>query len=320
MTAAIDTSTNSSFSSKLPGLQTAVDSTSLGELKICPRRYQYSIVLGYQPRTESVHLTFGILLHSATERYHHARAARQSHEDSLESSLMWALRETWNKELNRPWLSDRPAKNRFTLIRTLVWYLDEFGAADPLQTVVLANGKPAVELSFQFDSGVTTQVTCERVTICGHIDRIATLNSVPYIVDLKSTEHTIDAGFFAKYSPDNQFSTYMLAGRVAFDVPVKGLIVDGVQVAVGFSRFARGLVSRDDSQIEEWLADTKIWLGQMEDYAIEQYWPQNDKSCGLYGGCQFRGVCARSPAARQQWLDADFKKRIWDPRQRRGDI
>ena len=78
-----DTSGNTSFSRQMPGLQLAVDSTSLGEFKICPRRYYYAIVLGWQTRVESVHLTFGILLHGARERYDHRRSAGDSHDDAV---------------------------------------------------------------------------------------------------------------------------------------------------------------------------------------------------------------------------------------------
>jgi hypothetical protein len=277
-------------------------------------------VLGWQTRVESVHLTFGILLHGARERYDHRRSAGDSHDDALDFTLAWVLCSTWNRELHRPWLSDHRTKNRLTLVRTVVWYLDEIAENDPLVTVQLANGKPAVELSFSFDSGFRTNHTDEAWTLCGHMDRIARLNDVPYVVDIKSTEHTLDPSFFSKFSPDNQFSLYTAAGRVVFHEPIRALIVDGVQVAAGFSRFMRGLVPRDEHQIDEWLADTRWWLGQMENCAAEAYWPQNDKSCGIYGGCQFRAVCSRSPVARDAWLQTDYKHRMWDPLQRRGDI
>ena len=67
-TAVLNPSTeNSAFSKSLPGLQIAWDSTSLGTLKECPRKYQYSIMLGKQPREISVHLTFGLYYHAALE-------------------------------------------------------------------------------------------------------------------------------------------------------------------------------------------------------------------------------------------------------------
>jgi hypothetical protein len=82
---------NSSFSAQVPGLQVAIDSTSIGEFKLCPRRYYYSIIKGYQPRTESVHLTFGLLMHASVERYAHARTRGDDHQSSLQAAVLWAL-------------------------------------------------------------------------------------------------------------------------------------------------------------------------------------------------------------------------------------
>lgn len=319
MTQTLDTSSNSSFSPLLPGLQLAVDSTSLGEAKLCLRKYFYGIVLGYQPRSESVHLTFGLLFHKAHEIYHHERVRKQSHDDALASALVHVLRATWNKELSRPWASDHKTKNRLTLVRSVVWYLDHY-EHDNIETLVLANGKPAVELSFRFDSRYVTRSTGERVLFCGHLDRMGKFNDEPVILDPKTTEHTIDARWFSKFTPFNQFSMYSLAGRVAFATPVKTLIVDGLQIGVGFTRMERGLIQRDEPMLEEWTRDAFWVLRSMEAAASENHWPLNDKACDMYGGCPFRPVCSRTPVARETWLAADYKKRIWDPLRIRGDI
>src|SRR5215469_15404887 len=98
-----DLAQSSSFSSKLPLLQLYLDSTSLREFMICPKRYYYSIILGKVPIAESVHLTFGILVHKSLEIYHKARFNGKSHEDALRSTIDWALKATWDRKLNRPW-------------------------------------------------------------------------------------------------------------------------------------------------------------------------------------------------------------------------
>lgn len=315
------TAANSSFSKELPGLQIAVDSTSLGEFKTCPRRYYYSIICGHQSREASPHLVFGIALHTARERYDHYRFDGADHEEALRKVLWLALCESWSPSLKRSAMPEHRTKTRRSLIQTIVWYLDEIAQHDTLVTLKLANGEPAVELSFQFDSGLRYEAsTGEAIHLCGHLDRIAALNDDPYIVDLKTTEHTLDASFVTKFSPDNQFSLYTIAGRVAFQFETRGLIVDGIQVGVGFSRFNRSPIPRSAGQNEEWLRDTGYYLQQMERCALDAYWPQNDKACGLYGGCQFRGICSKHPESRQGWLDSGFTKRVWDPLKKRGDI
>lgn len=309
---------NGAFSRILPGFQTAVDSTSLGEFKTCPRKYYYTIICGYQPEFQSVHLTFGLLMHEARERYYAARASGSDHENALDVAIEWGLKATWDTHLRRPWLGSN-TKNRDTFLRSIVWYLDKYGDNDPLETVILRSGKPAVELSFQFDSGYVS-ASGENVSLCGHIDRLVRLNDEIYVSDLKTTEHQLDPSFFKRFSPDNQFSLYTLAGQIVFDQPAKGLIVDALQVIVSETRFLRKDVPRSHATLDEWLAGTRYWIGQMEECAETGEWPQNDKSCGLYGGCPFRTICSKSPDSRQIWLDTEFKKRVWDPTVKRGDI
>lgn len=309
---------NSSFSLDIPGLQIAWDSTSMGALKECPRKYQLSIMEGWQPRTQSVHLTFGLHYHAALERYDHSRAQGESHEQAQRDAVLCALIDSWDPILRKPWFSDHPQKNRLTLLRSIVWYLEQF-SEDTFETVILSNGKPAVELSFRLELDYVAP-TGENFILCGHLDRLAKLGDEVFILDRKTTSSTISPDFFRKFSPDNQFSTYLFAGSVIYQHPINRIVVDGVQVAVTFSRFQRGIVDRHSDQTIEWLRDMGFWLGQATVFAQQGYWPMNDKSCGNYGGCQFRGICSKPKAVRAQWLSAEFTRRTWDPLQVRGDI
>lgn len=319
---------NTSFSDKSPYLQLAVDSTSLKAFKNCPRFYYYSIILGFQPKTESVHLTFGLLMHGGIERYHHAKAQGLSHADAADRALDWALRQTWDSQLSRPWASGDSYKNRFTYIRTLVGYLDKYGENDALETVILANGKPAVELSFSFASGFTSRITGEPFLLCGHLDRLALLNGTAYISDVKTSKSELNARYWAGHNPSTQFGIYLLAGQIVYELPVAGLLVDGCQIIVSESRFDRHLIRKDQFQMEEFYKATGQWIARMEDCAEEAQgasdpalaYPMNEESCSKYLGCDFQSICARSPSSRAQWLETGFKKRVWDPLQRRGDI
>lgn len=327
---------NTSFSKINPFLQVAVDSTSLKAFKNCPRYYYYSIVLGFQTRNESVHLTFGLLMHQSLEHYHHGRARGLSHPDALDFAIQFALRATWVKDLNRPWDSGDSYKNRYTLLRTVVGYLDKYGENDALETVILANGKPAVELSFSFQSGFVSRTTGEDFLFSGHLDRLALLNGVPYIPDIKTTKSELNIRFWSSFNPSTQFGMYLLAGQIVYKLPVQGLIVDGAQVQVGQSRYDRHLITKDQFQMDEFYQGTGRWLERIEASAEEALarvpygnlsdplsagaYEMNEESCTKYLGCDFQSICARSPGSRQQWLETGFKRRVWDPLQRRGDI
>lgn len=303
-------------------IQFAWDSTSLGWLKTCPRLYQYSMIEGWRLRG-GVHLLFGGWYHSALEAYDRIKSTGGSHEDALREVVAWLMRKTWID--GAPWDSGHNLKTRETLVRSVIWYIDQF-KDDTCSTVQLANGKPAVELSFrlEMDFGPKAQeppwpnpdmiaVQAQPYVLSGHLDRVVEFQGNFYVMDRKTSSTTIGSYYFDQYDPDNQMSLYSMAARVIYQTPVRGVIIDAAQIAVGFSRFTRGFTFRTESQIEEWLGETKAWLRLAEGFAQAKHWPMNDKSCHQYGGCAFRGVCSKSPEVRQKFLESGFEKRKWNP-------
>jgi hypothetical protein len=309
---------NGSFSKKVPGLQTFWDSTSLSAFKRCPRFYQYSLIEGWAPRQESVHLSFGSWYHAAIEAYDHARAEGLTHTDGIRRAVRYCLESTWDKERKRPWASDDKNKNRESLVRSVVWYLDQFsGEKDPFKTVILSNGQPAVELSFKYQTDI--MLGDEYVTLCGHLDRVAELDGEIYILDKKTTKSALSPEFFDNFTPDNQMSGYTFAGKVVYNLPIKGIVIDAAQILVTFSRFMRGTVYRSEPQLEEWYQNTRVVLQTAYAYAKLGFWPMNEASCGNYGGCQFRELCSKAPSVRAKWKQALMTQRNWDPTVPRGN-
>ena len=298
----------------IPGtkVQYAFDSTSLGWLKTCPRYYEYSMIEQWRSRSNSVHLDFGLWYHDALESYDRWCAEGMNHEDALAETVRKCLKLTWID--GKPWESDHNAKTRETLIRSVVWYLEQFGDHDAAKTVILANGKPAVELSFRLEMDWGPQCgNGQPYVISGHLDRVVKFTGGFYVMDRKTSGSMIGSNFFDGFAPDNQMSLYTFASKVIYQTPVKGVIIDAVQIAVGFSRYSRGFTFRTEAQTEEWLEETKVWFALAEQYATAGYWPMNDKACGNYGGCVFRKVCSKSPEVRQRFLESDFHKVEWNP-------
>lgn len=307
-------------------IQHAWDSTSLGWLKECPRKYYYSMIEGWRTKAESVHLTFGILYHSALESYDRYMAeGKIEHDWAVKLVVEEILAATWDHEAKKPWRSasdldpeDRTSlKNREYLIRTIVWYLDKF-KDDPARTKLLPDGQPMVELHFQFELGNFGYNLQYPYSLCGYLDRVVEFNDTTFVMDRKTTTTTVGNYYFEQFDPDNQMSLYTVASQVAYKTAVRGVIIDVAQIAVGFSRFNRSIVSKTPGQVEEWIKDLKFWLRQAESFAEKNYWPQNDKSCHKFGGCQFRSICNKDPGVREKFLESHFERNPWNPLELRG--
>ena len=294
-------------------VQWAWDSTSLGWLKECPRKYQYHMIEQWRGRGESIHLEYGILYHAALEEYDRKKLEKgMSHDDAVRGVVRELLTKTWREGL--PWrgAKDLPAddkaslKSRENLVRTVVWYLNKF-KDDPAKTLMHpVTGKPMVELHFQFEIE-------GGYSLCGYLDRVVEFQEQPFVMDRKTTTSTLGSYYFEQFDPDNQMSVYTVASQVAFHTPVKGVIVDAAQIAVGFSRFVRSFVFKTADQIDEWMKDLYVYLEQARGYAERGYWPQNDKSCHKYGGCAFREICSKSPQVREKFLETHFQREPWNP-------
>jgi hypothetical protein len=310
----------------LPGtnIQFAWDSTSLGYLKTCPRLYYYHMIEGWTSNDESVHLRFGIEYHRALQDYDIAKANGIKHDDAVHDTIQELVLRT--ADFN----PDHKTKTKDNLLRTVVWYLETF-KDDSAETVILSDGRPAVEQSFRFelDWGPTSKQAFEDVQgqlvtrhpqpyiLSGHLDRVVTFQGQTFVMDRKTTTSTPGDYYFNQFEPNNQMTLYSFASKVVLDAPVRGVIIDCAQIAVGFSRFVRGFTYRTPEQIEEWVGDLRYWFALQEQFAIADNWPMNDQACGMYGGCRFREVCSKQKSVRPNFLAASFKQlpkeERWNP-------
>ena len=301
-------------------LQTAWDSTSLGLLMECPKKYALTIIHGWRKVEESVHLKFGGIFASAMEEFFKAKAAGADFDEALDATVEFCLEATWEHYeedescslAGRPWSPDNsPKKNRDTLLRTVIWYFDEYHD-DPMQIITLPNGKPATELSFKFECGIRDPFGSEYL-LCGHNDRIVEFGGDQFIMDQKTTGGGLGAFYFSHFDLDNQMSLYTYAGQVAYNLPIKGVVIDAAAVLVGQTTFGRSITMRSRGQLDEWLVNTRLYLGLAERFAESGEYPMNLKSCDNYGGCVFKGICSKDPSVRNNYLETAFEKRFWNP-------
>lgn len=323
------------------GVQYVWSSTTIKMAETCLRKYQYEMIEGWHSSNLSAHLKFGQHYAAAIEHFYKHLAEGVGRDVALRMVVREALEATWDRPVcdtcggsgfngaggmdygavcpdcvdgysgpGKPWVSDHNLKTRENLIRSIVWYLDHF-ADDKASPIILASGEPAVELS------VTLEVD-NGIMFSAHLDRLAEYIGDPYVMDQKTTGTTISTRYFEQYSPDTQMSMYTFLGKAAFGVPVRGVIIDAAQIAVGFTRFERGMAFRTEGQLNEWYDNTMHHILAAQKATRENYFPMNTSACGNYGGCPFRPVCGRDPGVRKNYLAADFKRGGgYDPLERR---
>jgi RecB family exonuclease len=320
-------------------VQFAWDSVSLTSFLSCPRRYQLSILQGYVPRNPAVAtaLVFGILIHSALEQYHRARAAEASHDEALHKALAMALASPAAETLptdealaeepadaDDDGISTRTAKTRtrYYLARTIVWYLEHY-KNDALQTLVLPSGQPAVETSFRIPIGIEvgggsgSGGNATEMLLCGHIDRVVLLNDQAYVVDYKTTK-SLSRQFFEMFDLSHQMTGYTLAGKVIFQREVKGAWIDGIALLQGSIKLARHLTNRTAGQLTEYRQLLQHVAQQATLFAsryAEQDYPMNTASCYF---CDYKTCCRQPPEFRQRYIDQAFERKPgWNPLQNR---
>lgn len=329
------------------GVQWAWSATTIKMAETCLRYYQYKMIEGWTPKGSGVHIKFGGHYATAIEHFYKHLASGMDRDSAMRAIIREALIDTWEYEPcetcngdgetmimvstggvpyesvgtcpdcsgrgrvgGKPWNSEHNFKTRETLIRTIIWYLEQF-KDDVAKPVILADGKPAVELSFQLPVD-------NDITFVGHLDRLADYANNLYVMDQKTTGSTLSARYFEQYSPDTQMSLYTFAGKAVFGVPIHGVIIDAAQIAVGFSRFERSFAFRTDRQLEEWYDSAMSTILRAQAATREAHFPMNPSACGNYGGCEFRSVCSRDPGVRKNFLVGDFNLGGgYDPLERR---
>ena len=297
----------------LPGTLTqyAWDSTSLGMLKTCPRLYYYTMIEGWEGKGENIHIRFGQEYHRALQEYDISKAKGVGHDSAVRQAVRDLLVRTHGWDPDPGDGRKRSYKTRRSLLQAVCWYLDQF-RADPTQTYIMADGTPAVELSFKFELDWGPPYV-----LCGHLDRVVLYNGDLFVMDRKTSTTTLSQYYFAQFQPNNQMSLYALASQVILKSPVRGVIIDAAQIMADSVRFVRDFTYRTKDQLAEWESDLRYHLAIAKTYAEQGYWPQNDTACDKFGGCKFRGICSKSPSVRKTFLKADFvqlpEEERWNP-------
>lgn len=250
--------------------------------------------MGYRPKETVENLAFGTALHGGIEEFDKQMFEGVSRNQALLTALSTAIK------LGAPLANSKDtARTIETLTRAVVWYAEQF-REDQSVTAILPNGQPALEVRYEVPWPGT------RYRFSGRIDKLASINDELYVVERKTTDAMLSDYYFNRYSPNTQVSAYIWALSEFLGVRISGVMIEAFQTAVSFTRIERGIVHRSRDQLQEFVANTAMYLNHADEYHETGVWPMNESACMLYGGCKFRPVCERPAERRKTWLDSDF--------------
>lgn len=364
------------FCKTLPTLQRTWSASSLRLLMECPRKYWYRKIRGIRPVQPQDDLDFGSFLHIGMEAYDHEIVKGVAHDVAVLHALRIMLsaagervmmltcqecKHTWTDPLDdlavrcpkcgidlnettpveylhwTPWNPEnKKKKNRRTLVRALIWTLDEFEKGH-IRPHADADGHAATEVDFAvplpFDSP-----DGEPYLLTGIIDSFCEIGGPDQVMprERKTTNSTLGRAYFDRFEFDIQIDVYSLAMRImSEDEITPGVVLEAIQTGVTFSRARRQVIQPSNDQLMEFTETIRYWLYQAENYAISGHdldlngelsmsaYPMNRSNCNnfrkedvedkmyssiVHGGCPYRELCTKDRSVRERYEKGSYEE------------
>jgi len=277
-----------------------ISPTSLDEIQLCWRRYQYSrkrrLTPFFRPgRMEKGTVGHKILAYYYTEMGLNLSRETKKHRDLIiEESLKIGTLEAAKTDLSRELLNK--------LFEDVQSYYNHFRGEDWLP-LLDDKGLPLVEVPLTkvlYERPDEGEIEGVRVIFNGIIDLLlAPRKGVPVtIVDHKFKDR------FSELDPlSNQLSLYSATTGIR-DVVRNDV---GGQKEGNVNKYRRQSFKYDKSQQDENLRWAIYWALEADYHESVNIYPPNPTSCDKFGGCLYRDVCNTMPAGREGVINANFK-------------
>lgn len=287
------------------------DSTAVTRYMECPRKYFYSLVLGYKKAETQPYFAFGNAYHKfreVLEIHWMADPQLSNGQDyilsALDRAIKYAKKHLIPGEKGTKWEFmnvDRVMKS--CLKAAEHWKREK--AEKRIEVI-------AIEQPFQI-------VLPDGEVIAGRLDQKILRGGKPRGRDFKTS--SINGAFYVnQLSPNDQFTRYTYAENklVGWDEndPNDRPPVAGQDIEVLFNTKTTGPiietypVDKTRTELMTWLKEQEYWHKLMRISREEDMYPMNTKSCAF---CEFRKVCSMSSETMQQsYLKNNYKHEPWD--------
>lgn len=312
-----------------PTFPEIIDSTMLSAYGACPRKFWYEFVCNLSPGT-SIHLHAGAAFARGLEA---ARTAfyvtKLSHPAALLAGLN-AFMAYWDADTAAAYAAD-PSSNPLTLelvdypgqakdfVNMAYALLEYFTVypldSDPLQPVIMAGDRPAIEFTFAIPLPIRHPESDNPIIFAGRCDMIAYFRDMITIVDEKTTA-AIGPGWARQWSMRGQFYGYVWAAQT-YGIEASSALIRGMAIQKTQFKHAMAIEYFAPWQIANWHTTMLNRVHAMvEDYhtgasGASSAWDQSfGDACSAYGGCSFLDLCTVEDP--QAWFST-YGRRNWNP-------
>lgn len=301
------------------------DSSKLKQYILCPRRYFYKYILGWNSSKANVNLVFGSAIHAAMEVL-----ALQGHSPASVHDAYEAFMTVWSEHYDTGPFSEPPSrtKNSDRAFELLPEYAAVYRKDDPEYTryVEIAGNVPIRDdrlFYFKLDT------LREREPWHPNAGRL-------YSREHKTTGKTYLKVWEESWSYDFQIAAYnyvvycLLDHDKSWQRDADGVEVNGIITWPKNNKFERIVVKKSPVQLEAWLNQANHLIDQLEneiailadtsprDRTLFSFQPKGNNCAHTFSGCAFHPYCSlhANPLQHIDRVPMDCKVDFWDPRRR----
>ena len=288
----------------------------------CEEKFHIEHLLGLRPVEKSIHLIAGGAFAAgcaATRKafYDPSTAYADFSTKQKEEHCIALGLQTLIKAYGEPVLGPYETKTIDRICSAFVYYFDTYKlSSDPIQPLYVG-GKPAIEVSFAFPTGVAHPDTGEEILYAGRTDMIGVFKDICFIIDEKTTKQ-MGASFAKQFLLRGQFLGYAYGARHE-GYNIVGSIIRGVCIRKNdFELREVGPLYTEQWKLDRWFTGMVDTLRRMVHCYKEQTWTLDlGHACGNFGGCPSMKICLAKDPTR---IASEFAVVRWDPLARQEEV
>jgi len=297
-----------------------VDNFTLEQF-VCPAKYDLRINQQIVPIRRKPALSFGGVMHHGWAEWYRtgseAKALKSIHEHWPEVMPSDDFRtETYALRVMHSYVKEYPTESWKVLQGTDGAIVEQAFTADTGMFLECQDcAMYAAEDDYLTGKCSNCGMPLEGIHYGGILDVGSEFGDVLYVVDHKTTTRLGDGNYyFMAYKPDNQMTGYIWGLSKVTNRRVGGAIINACGLyKSGEVKFKRGITSRNQFEIDEWLTGVRVRCNEIKRCERTGIWRLETSKCMEWGECEYRSIhVLNDPAARKSRIEQDYVKSEWN--------